>query len=122
MGFAQIPILFAACIASCVPSTSLPLHSEFQVGSPRSEIRKMFGTPHSVNSIQKQNDVIWGAIESFWGRVPVESTVEIWSYRSQNPPIGEGHTELYFVDGSDTVDGLGFSPADVVYESNRDAW
>ncbi len=49
------------------------------------------------------------------------STVEIWSYRSENPNGERGETELYFIDSSQTVNGIGFSHEGAVYESDNGA-
>lgn len=105
-------------VTACDPSGSVASHSDFDTGATRDEIQSDFGQPKSIIHIRKQDNSIWGAIESFWASVPNGATVEIWSYQSENPNEVTGHTELYFVDGSDTVDGIAFSPDGVVYESN----
>lgn len=73
--------------------------------------------------MRKTSEGVWGPIEEFWSRVPMGGTVEIWSYRTIHEWAAgsgkqdTGHTELYFVDGSRTVSGLGFGPDGVVYEA-----
>ena len=42
------------------------------------------------------------------------STVEIWAYRVQG-----GTVELYFVDGSAGVQGMGFAPVGAVFEAEH---
>jgi hypothetical protein len=64
---------------------------------------------------------IWGAIETFWPSVPTGSSVEVCSYPSQHSSMGSGHTELYYIDGSAVVNGVGFSPHGVVYEPEGNA-
>jgi hypothetical protein len=95
----------------------LPLHSEFKIGASKVNIRREFGNPNRTQSLYKRGDGIWGEIETFWGTVPLGSTVEVWFYRSENLPMGAGHTELYFIDNSKKVNGRGFSPKGVVYET-----
>ena len=112
-----LTILAVTLPLGCTPDPTLPLHSEFEIGASRGEIQQEFGYPERTQSFHKQGGGIWGAIETFWGTVPVGSTVEVWSYRSENPTMGAGHTELYFVDNSNTVNGRGFHPDGVVYES-----
>ncbi|MDH3378809.1 MAG: hypothetical protein OEQ39_17935 [Gammaproteobacteria bacterium] len=110
-------LLIAMLVLGCTPATPLPLHSEFKVGASQTEIQREFGDPARTQSIHKRGEGIWGAIETFWSSVPIDSTVEVWYYRSENPTMGAGHTELYFVDNSKTVDGRGFSKDGVVYET-----
>ena len=43
-------------------------------------------------------------------QVPLESTVEVWSYE-----VKGGAVELYFVDESERVRGKGFAPEGVDY-------
>ena len=117
----QLIILVTVFLPSCTADPTLPSHTEFQIGASRAEVRREFGTPDRIASLHKRDDSIWGAIESFWDTVPTGSTVEVWSYRSENPGMGEGQTELYFIDNSKTVDGIGFSPEGVVYESSDGA-
>jgi len=104
---------------------SVPRHEDFRVGMARSIIVEQFGPPEHVQTFRKSNDAVWGPIEDFWTKVPFGSTVEIWSYRSGNrvmegsPDRFPGKTELYFIDGSKTVQGIGFSMDGAVYEGNR---
>ena len=96
-------------------------HSDFAVGMTRAAVRARFGPPEQTQEMVKANDHVWGPIESFWARVPMGGKVEIWSYRSKQWPNGrsadatDGSTELYFVNGSDTVDGIGFAVEGAVY-------
>lgn len=82
-----------------------------------------YGEPERTSRLRKLDARVWGPIENFWHRVPPGSVVEIWHYRSTARwEAGSGRrtpgtTELYFVDGSPVVSGLGFAPEGVVYES-----
>jgi hypothetical protein len=56
---------------------------------------------------------------------PNGSEVEIWYYSTRVEQAGDdgsvaadGTTEVYFVDGSDTVQGIGFAPEGAVFESD----
>jgi len=100
-------------------------HAEFTVGMNRSEILSRFGEPQRKQSLAKSGEPIWGAIEDFWQQVPLNATVEIWAYDTvMTVTAGEsqfdqrGQTELYFIDASPTVDGIGFHVEGTVYESN----
>lgn len=117
MRIALLAVLLAAITAGCTSEPTLPLHSEFLIGASRAEIQQEFRSPDQIHTFHKTGDGIWGAIESFWITVPPGSSVEVWSYHSQNPTLGNGHPELYFVDGSEKVNGKGFTPDGVVYES-----
>lgn len=109
-----------ALLAACQP---LPRHEAFAPGMRRSELVRRFGEPLATQELRKTDAPVWGPIESFWSRVPDGSTVEIWSYRStQAAAAGRrepGTTELYFVDGADTVQGMGFAPEGAVYEATQ---
>lgn len=111
--------LIMMLLAGCSARPDVPRHADFEVGATRAEIRAEFGSPVSTESIQKRGDAIWGAVETFWGSVPDGSTVEIWSYPSRESVFGNGTTELYFIDGSDTVNGTGFNPEGVIYETTE---
>lgn len=87
-----------------------PQLSDFRVGMSRHEVVAQFGEPQGRQSLVKSNPSIWGPIETFWATVPQGARVEIWSY-----PVAEGTVELYFVEGSPDVQGIGFGPTGAVY-------
>jgi hypothetical protein len=91
-----------------------PAAGDFRVGATRAEVLEDFGPPSGEQSLRKTGDAIWGPIESFWSEVPPGSTVEVWSY-----PVEGGSVELYFVDGSERVRGMGFAPEGAVFEAGR---
>ncbi len=97
-------------------------HAEFRIGMHRSELLARFGPPDSRQTLLKTSAPIWGPIEDFWPRVPDGARVEIWSYASTGSTgagsdPARGSTELYFVDDSDVVDGIGFALEGVEYEA-----
>lgn len=102
---------------------NLPAHESFEVGMSRPYILDRFGEPDRKSELLKKDDRIWGAIETFWPRVPNGSAVEIWHYRStaewqaNSGQRTHGTTEIYFVDQSEVISGLGFAPEGVVYEA-----
>ncbi len=124
---ATLRSLLASVAVVCVllACNGTPRHDEFASGMSRSALRERFGEPLRSTRIQKTDDAVWGPIEEFWSRIDVGSRVEIWSYRSTHKweegdgPPRPGTTELYFVDGSSTVSGLGFAPDGVVYEAGE---
>lgn len=70
----------------------------------------------------KTSTHIFGPIEDFWYKVPDGSSIEIWSYDSYAVTNSdgreyrrEGQTELYFLNDSEFVDGIGFHDEDAVY-------
>ena len=87
----------------------------------RSIVLATFGSPDQEQIMFKQSAAIWGPIEEFWVKVPDRAKVEIWSYESRaqlvegSAETTRGSTELYFVDDSPTVRGVGFAPKGVVY-------
>jgi hypothetical protein len=91
-----------------------PKAEEFRVGATRSEVLEAFGAPLQKQSFRKTHEAIWGPIEDFWPRVPDGSSVDVWTYRVEG-----GDLELYFVDGSERVQGLGFAPEGAVFEAGR---
>jgi len=89
---------------------SLPERSDFRVGMSRDSVVSTFGEPDQRQSMVKQEEPIWGAIEEFWGSVAIGSKVDIWSYKVEG-----GTMELYFVDDSSRVTGTGFAPEGAVF-------
>jgi hypothetical protein len=92
----------------------MPAPGDFHTGASQTEILESFGAPSRKQSFLKSGNAIWGAIEDFWPQVPQGSTVESWGYQVEG-----GTIELYFIDQSDHVDGLGFAPAGVVFETGE---
>ena len=99
-----LPILWLAC-------SQPPTSAEFRVGATRAEILEAHGHPEREQVLEKTDEAIWGAIEAFWQSVPAGSSVELWAY-----PVEGGTVELYFVDDSVLVQGMGFEPEGAVYE------
>jgi hypothetical protein len=89
----------------------------------RAIILSQCGPPDLKRTLLKTAPAIWGTIEDFWSGVPMGAKVEIWLYKSQaqleegSSNLTAGTTELYFVNGSASVDGIGFAPEGVVYEA-----
>jgi hypothetical protein len=116
----QRQTITAVCITlllGCAETTRIPAHSDFKIGASREQVLREYGEPRQITEFHKTGNQIWGAIETFWLKVPMGSSVEVWSYPSQQS-IGHGDTELYFIDDSAMVNGVGFSPKGVIYESN----
>jgi hypothetical protein len=100
-------------------------HSEFSIGMTRSGILGTFGQPQQTQMLTKTGEPIWGPIEKFWSQVPMGARVEIWSYASHlnskddgGTPEQRGQTQLYFVNDSDEVTGIGFHVEGAVYEQS----
>lgn len=120
-------VVGAACLilalGACSAPASTPRHAEFALGMTRAAVVERFGPPLQRRTLRKTSDAVWGPIEDFWPEVPAGSPVEIWVYDSRAEMAAEsgevvaGTTELYFVDGSQAVDGLGFAMAGAVYEA-----
>ena len=88
----------------------------------RADIKTRFGEPSYSQSMTKTTTHILGPIEDFWYRVPDGSKIEIWSYDSYAVSYSDGdeyyqagHTELYFLNDSEVVDGIGFHVEGAVY-------
>lgn len=105
---AVLPIAALAGILACTPAP--PDQDAFSVGMSREHVVQQFGEPDDRQSFTKTTDAIFGPIETFWGGLETGAKVEIWSYE-----ITGGSVELYFVNDSASVDGVGFAPEDVVY-------
>jgi hypothetical protein len=104
-------VLGLACTEPAAPS-DLPDPSDFRTGMSRGEVVETFGSPARKQSYSKTGGPIWGPIEDFWSNVPAGGHVELWAY----PAVG-GMMELYFVDESEHVVGMGFAPDGVVFEA-----
>jgi hypothetical protein len=120
----RLPVAVVCLAAGLSCGPELPRHHDFTVGMSREDVRARFGEPGRTQQLTKSDERIWGPIEDFWARVPVGATVEIWAFPSMmslESPEGSspqpGQTELYFINGSDTVDGIGFYVEGAVYES-----
>lgn len=113
VGQRRLPILAVplAAVLLCPSACSRTAEtSDFRPGMARSRIVQQFGPPADTQTLHKSSQAIWGPIEDFWSRVPPGSTVEVWSY-----PVPGGRVELYFVDGSERVQGTGFAPEGAVF-------
>lgn len=93
--------------AACSPELRL---ADFSEGMRRSEVLERFGEPERTQVMVKQTEFVLGPIETFWSTLDMGAEVEIWSY-----PVDGGFAELYFVDGSALVMGVGFYDEDAVY-------
>ncbi len=107
---ARSRVLFILAVSVVLACSNSPRPGDFQVGATRQQVLESFGAPSLRQTYSKQDDAIWGPIEDFWARVPLNSTVEVWSYQ-----VKGGTVELYFVDESERVQGKGFAPEGVVY-------
>lgn len=105
-------VLLALLLLTPTACTTPPSTAEFEVGMSRPELIDRFGEPDRRQSLVKRDEAIWGAIEDFWPQVPSGSSVLIWGYA-----VEDGTMELYFVDDSPTVDGMGFAPEGAVFEA-----
>ena len=110
--FVRAPLGIALFLTLACSNTPSP--GDFRVGATRAEIVEVFGAPVRKQTIVKKGNAIWGPIEDFWSRVPLDSTVEVWAYRVEG-----GAIELYFVDESDQVQGTGFAPEGAVFEGKQ---
>ena len=123
MGFRQFILVALVTLIACGPRA--PNHSDFAIGMSRSAILEKFGEPQQTQTLKKTGEPIWGPIEEYWSQVPMGATVEIWSYHSRMITRGSGstseqpgQTELYFVNDSNEVNGIGFHVEGAVYESS----
>jgi hypothetical protein len=71
-------ILAVSVVLAC---SNGPRPGDFKVGATRQQVLESFGAPSLRQTYSKQDDAIWGPIEDFWARVPLNSSVEVWSYQ-----------------------------------------
>jgi hypothetical protein len=112
--FLRSRVLLAVTLVLGLACSNTPSPSDFHVSATREEVLESFGTPSREQSFFKTGEAIWGSIEDFWPQVPLNSTVEVWAYRAQG-----GTFELYFVDDSEQVQGIGFAPEGAVFEADH---
>lgn len=112
-----IPILIFATLALSLEacgSTGAPLHTDEPpqavAGASKADVLKALGQPDSRETIVKQQRYIWGPPEAWWHTLEMGDSVEIWSYL-----FPQGTLQLYFLQGSETVDYQAFMDKDVVY-------
>ena len=106
--------LFAVTVFLVLACSNAPRPGDFRIGATRAEILESFGPPARKQTFLKTGEAIWGPIEDFWSRVPLNSTVELWAYRVEG-----GTVELYFIDHSGQLEGTGFAPEGAVFEGNQ---
>jgi len=114
----MLPLTIA--LAGCGAQDAGRSHTDFQTGMARTDILSRFGPPDAEQTLVKTSPAIFGPIEDFWSDLADGSKVEIWSYRStwrgyDSQESTLGSSELYFVNDSQSVDGIGFAPEGVVY-------
>jgi hypothetical protein len=112
------PLVLVSVLLLACGDSAPEAPGELAVGATRTDLIARHGPPVRQETLVKQEEAIWGPIETFWSSVPMGSTVELWAYPSTLPGSGEPcEIELYFVDGSDEVKGTGVYVEGVVYES-----
>ena len=123
MGIRHTLLLGSVILMACQPCS--PNHSEFAIGMTRADVLNKFGDPQQVQTMKKTAEPIWGPIEEIWSQVGMGATIEMWSYDScrtsaDNGKLSErpGQTELYFVNESNEVTGIGFYIKGAVYEGS----
>lgn len=102
-------ILGILCILSLSACTSQPSISDFEAGDSKQELVTKFGEPIEIRTIVKSGHIN-GPIETLWYQLEDGTEIEIWHYA-----VIEGTAELYFVNGSDQVTGVGLLDKDAVY-------
>ncbi len=103
--FSCYSALFALVASTILACSDLPGPDAFKAGVSREQLLETYGTPSREQTFIKKDEAIWGPIEDFWVRVPLNSSVEVWTYR-----VKGGSIELYFIDKSAEVQGTGFAP------------
>lgn len=113
-------LAMSVILMACEPG--VPSHRDFLIGMTRAEILDKFGEPTQTQTLIKTGEPIWGPIEEYWPQVPAGATVEIWSYDSRIDMTDNGktfqqagQTQLYFVNESSDVTGIGFHIKGAVY-------
>ena len=106
---AALALSLAACSVSDAPlQTDGP--PQVAAGTSKADVLETLGEPDSRETMVKQQESMWGPPEAWWHTLEMGDTVEIWSYL-----FPEGTLQLYFLQGSKTVDYQAFLDNDVVY-------
>lgn len=104
-------LVFSLWASLALTACNRPPHpDDFEVGMTRETVIAEFGQPQRTRTMTRDFPHVWGPIEHFWPKVPPGARIEIWYY-----PARGGTVELYFVNGSATVQGTGFGPEGAVY-------
>lgn len=104
---------FTSIIPGCSEDKSIS-HSGILVGQSKQTIIELIGDPDETKNTRKNEKYIWGPEEEFWDEIPIGSRLEIWGY-----DFTDGHLNLYFVNGSDSLTYKAFAPQGVVYEAEK---
>ncbi len=82
-----------------------------EVGMKKTQVRKLLGAASVTTTFVKQTEHIWGPQEVWWGQVEMGDSLESWLYIYPQ----EGTLYLYFLNDSDSVSFMAFTPVGVVY-------
>ncbi len=82
-----------------------------EVGMKKIQVLNLLGAASVRNTFVKQTEHIWGPQEAWWDQVEMGDSLESWLYIYPK----EGTLYVYFLNDSNSVSFMAFTPADVVY-------
>ncbi len=82
-----------------------------EIGMKKIQILNLLGPASVRNTFAKQTEHIWGPQETWWDQVEMGDSLESWLYIYPE----ERTLYVYFLNDSDSVSFLAFTPEGVVY-------
>ena len=82
-----------------------------EVGMKKIQVLNLLGPADVRNTFVKQTEQIWGPQEAWWDQVQMGDSLESWLYIYPD----EGTLYVYFLNESNSVSFMAFTPEGVVY-------
>ncbi len=107
----QIRVLVALTVL--MSACQIPKEGDrgIEVGMKKIQVLNLLGSASVRNTFVKQTEHIWGPQEAWWDQVEMGDSLESWLYIYPE----EGTLYVYFLNDSNSVSFMAFTPADVVY-------
>ena len=107
----QIGVCFV--LTFLLPACQIPekAGSGIEVGMKKIQVRNLLGPADVRTTFVKQTESIRGPQEAWWDQVEMGASLESWLYIYPQ----DGTLYIYFLDDSDSVSFMAFTPEGVVY-------
>jgi len=107
----QIGVCFV--LTFLVPACQIPEKEGpgIEIGMKKIQVLNLLGPADVRNTFLKQTEQIWGPQEAWWDQVQMGDSLESWLYIYPD----EGTLYVYFLNESNSVSFMAFTPEGVVY-------